>query len=193
MNTVNPWLDVDEVRRMATRLMKPAGAPPTNPADAGFDDGFVGFASGRPDSVAPSPSLPVEPMLQQIAPVTSGEPVAGGPLNQHLRHFCDWMAREFKSTGLFILDGEGAVVFDESSLSRLYFLARSLAKAPRRAGSQPSHVHVKIGAGTILEVIPVETPNSTLVLGVLVPQALTLDAVNSVAVALAQATAPRMH
>ena len=75
------------------------------------------------------------------------------------------MRHNFSATGIFILDREGAVVFDESHHGRLHFLARSLALASRRPGASAGNVHVKIGAGATLEVIPVETAHGGLVLG----------------------------
>ena len=101
------------------------------------------------------------------------------------------MAREFSASGLFILDREGAVNFDESGQTRLYFLARSLALASRRPGTSAANVHVKIGAGTTLEVIPVETAYGCLVLGAVVPEALPPAAVSAVMAALAQVAAPQ--
>jgi len=50
-------------------------------------------------------------------------------------------------------------------------------------------VHVKIGAGATLEVIPVETAYGCLVLGAVVPEALDPAAVSAVMEALAQVSA----
>lgn len=195
MDPVNPWLDADEVRRMAARLMKPAGEPAVNVADAGFDAGFVGFASERsaPTATPPAPSAPPSPPAQPVQPAAA-EPLqstARGPFLERIRKFRDWMSREFSASGMFILDREGAVIFDESAQSRLYFLARSLALASRRPGTSSANVHVKIGAGSTLEVIPVETAYGCLVLGTVVPEALPPAAVSTVMAALAQVAAPK--
>ena len=85
---------------------------------------------------------------------------------------------------------EGAVIFDESSHGRLHFLARSLALASRRPGALAGNVHVKIGAGATLEVIPVDTTYGCLVLGAVVPEALDPPAVLAVMEALALVAAP---
>jgi hypothetical protein len=198
MDPVNPWLDADEVRRMAARLMKPAGAPPVDVADAGFDAGFVGFASepSAPPATPPAPSAPPSPPAQPVKPAAAAdaEPLqstARGPFLERIRRFRDWMSSEFSAGGLFILDREGAVIFDESAQSRLYFLARSLALASRRPGASSANVHVKIGACTTLEVIPVETAYGCLVLGTVVPEALPPAAVSAVMAALAHAAAPQ--
>jgi hypothetical protein len=201
MDPINPWLDADEVRRMAARLMKPAGDAPMNVADAGFDEAFVGFANERPASPSPvltsppplpPPSPPAE-AVKKPTPVAEEPPpsTARGPFLERIRQFRDWMSREFSASGLFILDREGAVIFDESAQNRLYFLARSLALASRRPGTSAANVHVKIGAGTTLEVIPVETAYGCLVLGAVVPEALPPTAVNAVMAALAQVAAPK--
>ncbi len=204
MDPVNPWLDADEVRRMAARLMKPAGDPPVEVADAGFDAGFVGFASepSAPPATPPAPSAPSAPSAPPSPPAQPVKPAAAadaeplqstarGPFLERIRRFRDWMSREFSAGGLFILDREGAVIFDESAQSRLYFLARSLALASRRPGASAANVHVKIGAGTTLEVIPVETAYGCLVLGTVVPEALPPAAVGAVMAALAHAAAPQ--
>jgi hypothetical protein len=100
------------------------------------------------------------------------------------------MRHHFAATGIFILDREGSVIFDESNHGRLHFLARSLALASRRPGSSAGNVHVKIGAGATLEVIPVETAYGCLVLGAVVPESLQPAAVNAVMEALSQVAAP---
>jgi hypothetical protein len=115
---------------------------------------------------------------------------ARGPFLDRITRFRDWMHRNFSATGIFILDREGAVIFDESSHGRLHFLARSLALASRRPGASAGNVHVKIGAGATLEVIPVETAYGCLVLGAVVPDALDPPSVNAVIDALNQVAAP---
>lgn len=113
-----------------------------------------------------------------------------GPFLDRIHRFRDWMRHHFSSSGLFILDREGAVIFDESNHGRLHFLARSLAQASRRPGTVGANVHVKIGAGATLEVIPVDTPYGCLVLGAVVPEALSPEAVAAVIEALHQVAAP---
>jgi hypothetical protein len=197
MDPVNPWLDADEVRRMAERLMKPARDPAVNVADAGCDEGFVGYASDRPASpappVSPAPPPSAAPVVAPAKPPPAAAPSASaarGPFLDRIQRFRDWMSREFSASGMFILDREGAVIFDESDHGRLHFLARSLALASRRPGTSAANVHVKIGAGTTLEVIPVETAYGCLVLGAVVPESLPPAAVNAVMAALSQVAAP---
>jgi hypothetical protein len=218
MDPIYPWLDPVEVRRMADRLMRPGREPVVGAADAGFDEGFVGFASDPASTpatppplpprapeppvmetvpAAPAPVAPVQevpfqavPEPQPEAPHEETQTTARGPFLDRITRFRDWMHRNFSATGIFILDREGAVIFDESSHGRLHFLARSLALASRRPGATAGNVHVKIGAGATLEVIPVETAYGCLVLGAVVPDALDPPSVNAVIDALNQVAAP---
>lgn len=207
MDPVNPWLDADEVRRLAARLMKPARDPAVNITDAGFDEAFIGFVGERTSSPPPAPppqDSPAPPSFSPEIPPQEPEPVrqpvpaseapsqsaARGPFLERIQRFRDWMSREFAAGGLFILDREGSVIYDESGQTRLYFLARSLALASRRPGTSSANVHVKIGAGSTLEVIPVETAYGCLVLGAVVPESLPPAAVGEVMTALSQVAAP---
>ena len=186
MDPINPWLDPAEVRRLAERLMQPNREPAVPAPDAGFDDAFVGYAS---DAI-PQPPAPPPPVREVIplAPLT--QTTARGPFLDRITRFRDWLHHSFSATGIFILDREGAVIFDESSHGRLHFLARSLALASRRPGALAGNVHVKIGAGATLEVIPVDTTYGCLVLGAVVPEALDPPAVLAVMEALSLVAAP---
>lgn len=200
MDPINPWLDPVEVRRMAERLVRPATEPASLPADeAGFDSSFVGFASpALPRESTPSAVLSPEnhnpPPVGIPLPETTASPdlptTAPGSFLERIQNFRDWMHREFGASGIFILDRDGAVIFDESSHGRLHFLARSLAHASRRQPGSTANVHVKIGAHATLEVIPVETPYGCLVLGSVVPEPLPASSVRTVMQALGAAAAP---
>ena len=199
MDPLHPWIDADEVRRLAARLMKPSRDPEVSVADAGFDEAFVGFAANRsaaaPPVAPPVSQEPPPPPAPAPAAVTTPAPepsptAARGPFLERIRRFRDWMGGQFSASGIFILDREGAVIFDENGHNRLYFLARSLALASRRPGTTAANVHVKIGAATTLEVIPVETAYGCLVLGAVVPEALPPAAVQAVMTALAEIAKP---
>ncbi|GAA5115914.1 hypothetical protein JIN84_19810 [Luteolibacter yonseiensis] len=99
------------------------------------------------------------------------------------------MKHHFAVSGIFILDREGEVIYDESHHGRLHFLARSLALSSRRQGTAAGNVHVKISATSTLEVIPVETALGCLVLGAVVPDSLDPQAVAAVMQALAEVVA----
>jgi hypothetical protein len=197
MDPLHPWIDADEVRRLAARLMKPSRDPEVSVADAGFDEGFVGFAANRatapapaPKPVSPPPPAPVKPPVTPAPAAETSPAAARGPFLERIRRLRDWMGTQFSASGIFILDREGAVIFDENGHNRLHFLARSLALASRRPGTTAANVHVKIGSATTLEVIPVETAYGCLVLGAVVPEALPPAAVQSVMTALAEIAKP---
>lgn len=208
MDPIYPWLDPIEVRHLADQLLRPVRQPAVSVADAGFDDAFVGFG---PDSDAPS-SLPTvipepapEPPSTEISPRISAPAVAmvsppplpaappesaRGPFLERIMQFKNWMHHHFSATGIFILDREGIVLYDDSNHGRLHFLARSLALASRRPGATAGNVHVKIGAGATLEVIPVETAYGCLVLGAVVPESMDPTAVAAVMRALSEMASP---
>lgn len=205
MDPIYPWLDPIEVRRLAEGLMRPNRETAAPFSDAGFDDAFVGFAT---DAAPPPPAAAVPTALAAIVPPesipapviaeTSIEPedsapnvVARGPFLDRIIRFRDWMRAQFGATGVFILDREGAVIFDESKHGRLHFLARSLALASRRQRNATGNVHVKITAGSTLEVIPVDTAYGCLVLGAVVPEALNQASVAAVMDALSKITSPQ--
>lgn len=195
MDPINPWLDPIEVRRLAERLMRPVRDPAVTITDAGFDAAFVGYAGTKPTAEAIPARIVeptgVEPAPQAAVPATAPiQSTARGPFLDRIQRFRDWMRHHFAATGIFILDREGSVIFDESNHGRLHFLARSLALASRRPGSSAGNVHVKIGAGATLEVIPVETAYGCLVLGAVVPESLPPAAVSAVMEALSQVAAP---
>lgn len=197
MDPIKPWVDPIEVRRLADCLMRPAREPGVTVTDAGFDQAFVGYATTGSASPAPPPtqmpaphapeSQPEPPRPKALEPLPSS---ARGPFLERIQRFRDWMRHQFTATGIFILDREGLVIFDESNHGRLHFMARSLALASRRQGSPLGNVHVKIGAEATLEVIPVETAYGCLVLGAVVPDALPPAAITAVMNALSQVAAP---
>ncbi len=191
---IYPWLDPIEVRRLAEGLMRPHREPTMTVEDAGFDQGFVGYATERPALPMVPPPLP-KPVAATVPASTPPQEIpspstARGPFLDRITRFRDWMRSQFSATGIFILDREGAVIFDESNHGRLHFLARSLALASRRQGASGGNVHVKIGAGATLEVIPVDTAYGCLVLGAVVPDSLPPASVAAVMDALALIASP---
>jgi hypothetical protein len=187
---IHPWLDPIEVRRLAEGLMKPHREPPVTVSDAGFDAEFVGYATDRPPAATP-PSVVEAPVRAAVGPVVQeSTSTARGPFLDRITRFRNWLHDQFGATGIFILDREGAVIFDESSHGRLHFLARSLALASRRQAASGGNVHVKIGAGATLEVIPVDTAYGCLVLGAVVAESLPPASVAAVMAALAEVAAP---
>lgn len=215
MDPINPWLDPAEVRRLAERLMTPAREPEVKLPDAGFGETFIGFTT-QPEPVRETPREPIAaqtpPPVQTPVPMTAAIPApaspppplapeaddinpapasgARSPFLDRIHRFDAWMSRHFGASGIFILDRDGAVIFDEAGHGKLHFLARSLAQATRQPGADAENVHVKIGAASTLEVIPVDTPYGCLVLGAIVPEVLDPEAVARVRSALILAATP---
>lgn len=190
MDPINAWLDPIEVRRLADRLMQPDRAPAATVPDTGFGGTFQGFAA-EPAAKAPlPPNPPLETTpCEEPLPAPSAA-AAQAPFADHIQPFRDWLRQEFSATGIFILDREGVVLFDEGSHGRLHFLARSLALESRRPGPPTGNVRVKIAAGATLEVIPVGTAYGFFVLGAVVPEALSPASVTAVMEALAGVVTP---
>ena len=195
MNPIHPWLDPEEVRRLAEKLLAPVNhALAPRAGDPGFDSAFVGFATAPapvPSSVPATPEdhPPAEPAATTPAP-TNTVAVASRPLLERIQRFREWLGQHFSATGDFILDRDGTVIFDESGHGKLHFLARSLALAARRPGCPAGNVQVKVGTTATLEVIPVETPFGWLILGAVVPEALPPAAIVAITDALTQVAAP---
>lgn len=143
-----------------------------------------------PAPVVPVPAVPAPaPAPQQrVAPV-----VVRGPFLERVTRFRDGLRAQFAVKGVFILDREGAVIFDEADHSRFHFMARSLAMAAKKTTEGPGNVHVKVGSTTMLEVIPVDTVFGRIVLGMLVEQPLSAESVMRIIHALQVATAPPNH
>lgn len=197
MDPLLSWVDEEVVRRLAAKLTEPARDPatPAAPDAAGFDKGFVGFTMEGSMPAEPPPAAAAEPGASHVArqlpaPPAPASPSASGPFLEKIRRFRDWMRREFAADGVFILDDQGAVIFDDGPHERLHFLARSMAQASRRPGARTGNVHVKIGAATTLELIQVESAHGCLVLGAAVPVSLPPESVRVVMEALADIGSP---
>lgn len=169
----------------------PAAAFVPTPATIAPPQQQVARAEEPPAAPEETPApveAPQPPPLPQPAPARSE---VRGPFLDRVGRFRDWLHRHFAATGIFLLDREGAVIFDESGHGKLHFLARSLAVASRRPGGAAANVHVKVGAAATLEVIPVDTPYGCLVLGAVVPSPLEPGAVASVMEALKSVASPQ--
>lgn len=156
MDSIDTWLDPIEVRQLADRLLQPNFEPASSMVSDGFDDGFIGYEA---DS--------------QI-------PVAADSPEQKNQRFCDWVKQHHFAKGVFILDHEGSVIFDEGGHGQFHFLARSLALAPRRVNASMEPVYLKIAAGMILEIIPFASAQHSFFLGLIISEALDPAALSSI-------------
>ena len=191
MDSLHPWIDTDEVRRLAARLMKPSHNPEVAMTDAGFDEGFVGFdvdspASKTTEAVAdfqehsPITIAPV-PVMVPVPEMTAATPRE--PYDERFHAFHNWMSAQFSVSEIFILDSQGEVIFNSGVHDRLCSLVRGLASAPHKP---TANVRLKITATRTLEIIPVEITSGRILLGALVPKALSVVAVQSVMTELAK-------
>ncbi|MGD1977833.1 MAG: hypothetical protein PVJ98_00425 [Akkermansiaceae bacterium] len=68
---IEDWIDADEVRSLARKLMSPSQAPAPAPDDPAYGDGFEGFALPEVEPVGEtiSPVAPIQPVAGEITPV----------------------------------------------------------------------------------------------------------------------------
>ena len=162
MDSIDTWLDPIEVRQLADRLLQPNFEAAPSMVGDGFDDGFIGYeADSQLPAAADSPA-------------------------QRSQQFCDWAKQNHSAKGVFILDHEGSVIFNESGHVQFHFLARSLALAPRWVNASLEQVHLKIAAGMILQIIPFATAQHTFFLGLIISEALDPTALSSIREALSK-------
>ncbi len=191
MDPVHPWVDPQEMRRLAEALMSAPVRQPQATEDAGFSGEFIGFAQGEGVSqVKPEVSVVTPPPVVVETPIRPSAGKVLGPFLERLSSFREWLHSRGLVKGLFVLDKEGAVIFDDGDHERLHFMARSLAMAAKRSPEGSGHVQMKVGSRSILEVIPVETVYGRMVLGLLVEQPLSAMDVGPLSTALQRAVAP---
>lgn len=112
---------------------------------------------------------------------------------ERLRSYGDWLHKSVGAKAFFVADREGELLIDEVHSLKLLQVARTLAQASwaasRQAGGEPAmgSLHVKLGAGSILEVLPVDTQYGALILGLVVPGLLPTGTVQVVASSLQKA------
>ena len=195
---------------MAERLMAPVREQAVPVQDAGFGEQFVGYepivATAPRVEPAPPPAVistpepfpapepeadPEPPPVPEPPPLPEPATEVRGPFLDRIARFRDWLHHHFQAVGVFILDREGTVIFDESGHGKLHFLARSLAISARRPGGMPGNVHVKVGASATLEVVPADTPYGRLVLGAVVPAPLDPDSIDMIMEALRTVATPQ--
>ncbi len=177
---------------MAERLLSPVQEQAVPVQDAEFGEHFVGYDQ------APVPAL-----LAGAEPVAALEPVSlgqsdveprleeRGPFLDRITRFRDWLRDHYQAVGVFLMDQDGSVIFDESGHGKLHFLARSLAASSRRPGGMPGIVHLKVGASATLELIPTDTPYGCLILGAVVAEPLDPSSIQMIMEALRAVATPQ--
>lgn len=113
------------------------------------------------------------------SPVDNDEPIrkldARGPFLSRIRQFSQVIREDLGAKAMFLIDVNGQILLDEVENAKLIQVARTLANASQRANRQSAgaaavgNLHVKIGASSTLEVIPVDSRYGLLILGVIFP------------------------
>jgi hypothetical protein len=180
MDAVQPWVDAEEMRRLAEALMATPTAVANAVNEAGYSPEFEGFAG----EVVTSAPVAVPTAEQAVAPVVPAMVAASevrvpaptiieAPFTPRLRQYAEWICSRGPVMGMFILNPDGLVIFDSGDHARYHFMARSLAQAAQRQQQAHGHVQMKIGAADVLEVIAAETAIGRLVVGLIMNQSLT--------------------
>jgi hypothetical protein len=172
MDPIESWVDRDELRRLADSLLaQPASS---QPADATYDDDFIGFAGDSPEPLAPPIAAPLR---------SPGSPTSRVGVEQN--------ARSALANARAIVQRGGLLGGSAPSSPKLHQVARTLAQASLTANLQAGaaavgNLHVKIAPETVLEVMPVMTRYGPLILGIIVAQPLSGENVETVARGLQQ-------
>lgn len=131
-------------------------------------------------------------LTSKQAPSVQTRPLSspGGLFMERLHSYGVWLHKSVGAKAFFVADREGKLLIDEVNSLKLLQVARTLAQASwaasRQAGGEPAvgSLHVKLGAESILEVLPVPTKYGPLILGVVVPGPLPTATVQVVASSL---------
>lgn len=178
MNPIDTWIDTDEVRRLAERLISPERQPPANVREAGFNDSFVGFADATPTPAdatppTPSPATPI-PKASVFVPQTAVPSISlpkqatenPQPFSADCAALADWLHQECGASAVFLINLDGNVLHDEGC-AHLHFAARGMALNWKiRDAVKP--VRLLVHAGSYLELIPLNHPQGRLILGIIV-------------------------
>lgn len=188
MDAIEPWVDPLAMKRLAEALMSPSVARPSTSTEAGYGDEFEGFA--KPSSATPlvAPPHPTPPSAPTPAAATpTPMPAVAPPKNaSKLVQYCQWIRSRDPVLGVFVLNHDGAVLFEDANHSRFHFMARSLAQAARRNQNAQGHVQMKVGAAGLMEVICVDTTIGAVVVGLIMKQALNAQDVTAIRQSLQQ-------
>ncbi|MCX6847178.1 MAG: hypothetical protein NTU84_11640 [Verrucomicrobia bacterium] len=184
MNPIDTWVDTDEVRRLAERLMSPDRQTRPNIEESGFDDAFVGFAEVKPAAPAisqvaatpppaPAPKATV-PTQTHTALAAEKSPTAPSAFHE----FAAWLRQQFGASAVFVVNLDGSVLHDEGC-AHLHFAARGMALNWKIRGAVKP-VRLLVHAGSYLELIPLDHPQGRLILGIIVPQPINPTSLESI-------------
>lgn len=171
-----------------TRPIAPVSSPIPTPAATIPPSSDISMTEVTPVAEVPPVSAVVAPPepAAPLAPATKSR----GPFLERMVHFCAMMHQHLAAKGVFILDKDGAVIYDDANHGKLYFMARSLALAAKNPHDNTGNVHVRVGSTTTLVVIPAATVFGKMVLGILVDHALPADVIPQIVRTLHNAVSP---
>jgi len=185
MNPIDTWVDTDEVRRLAERLMSPDRQTRPKIQESGFDDSFVGFAEAKtttptisqvaatkpPPALAPKAAVPTQ---THTALAAEKSPAAPSTFNG----LAIWLHQKFGASAVFVVNLDGSVLHDEGC-THLHFAARGMALNWKIRGAVKP-VRLLVHAGSYLELIPLDHPQGRLILGIIVPQPINPTTLESI-------------
>lgn len=180
MNPIDTWIDTDEVRRLAERLMSPERQAPAIVRESGFNDSFEGFADVSqitpPAVSSPAPAAKIAPPAIQpaVTSVTLPKPALENPLatSAEFSALAGSLHKDHGASAVFMINQDGSVLHDEGC-AHLHFAARGMA-LNWKLGDSANPVRLLIHAGSYLELIPVSRSQGRLILGMIVTQPVSL-------------------
>jgi hypothetical protein len=155
MDSINPWLDVDELNRLAKALMAPADAQQSTKLEASKTEGSI------PSSVS------------NVLAKASEMAKRAGVINPVVRKAAlpelgDWLNAHARCQGLCVVDRDGDVLQAAMPNNEWTKLTVSAATKGHRLekGKSPS-LRLKVAAGSFLQFISVMTARGPLLVGLL--------------------------
>jgi len=187
MNPIDTWVDTDEIRRLAERLISPDRQFQPKIQESGFDESFVGFAETRATASSPNALMAAPPLARTPAPdstestqirTTSGAEISAKTPDTFAK-LAKWLHQDCGASAVFALNLEGKILHDEGC-AHLHFAARGIALNWKlRDTVKP--VRLLINANSYLELIPAHHPQQgRIILGVIVSQPINPSTLNRI-------------
>lgn len=155
MDSITPWLDVDELNRLAKALMAPASAHPPKLTEASKSEGLIRSSASKVLAKASEMAKRagvIAPVVRQAA----------------LPELADWLQTHARCQGLCVVDRDGDVLhasMPNDEWTKLTVLAAT-TRHPLEDGKSPS-LRLKVAAGSFLQFIRVVTGRGPLLVGLL--------------------------
>ena len=155
MDSINPWLDVEELDRLAKALMAPVEAQKSKTTETSINEGLIrGSASkvlAKASAMAKRAGL-IAPVVRQVA----------------LPELGDWLSTHARCQGLCVVDREGDVLQTAMPNDEWTKLTASAAITWHQLeeGKSPS-LRLKVASESFLQLISVMTARGHLLVGLL--------------------------